>query len=486
VKGVHRNRRELLLVALALPVIVVPGYAQQEGEASSDAAAPLSDRAPSSDAIRSLLALRIDAGQESLGYVAMVRDAAGPRLVTCGTAGGPASRPLDGDTVFEIGSITKVFTALLLADAVARGEVKLTDPVEKYLPTEGRPKSFDNKPISLLDLVTYTSGLPRVPTNLRPQDKENPYADYTVKQLYKFLSEYTPRYYPGSHYEYANLGFGLLGHILALRAGLSYEELVVSRICEPLGLSDTRITLSPAMRMRLAQGHDNSLHPAPDWDLPTLAGAGALRSTANDMMRFLDAAQGKRKTDLTPAFQSLLEVRRQTDGNGIYAAAGWFVETAHNDELVVKDGGTGGYSSFIGYSARTGIATVLLSNTGYLAPPFIANWSTTGALGRHLLNPNSPLPALHRQVPIDPAKLAAYAGRYPLTPRFVLTVTPRDGRLMVQATGQDEYEVYPESDTRFFYRVVNAQITFELAPDGTAAALVLHQNGRDRRGIRSP
>jgi serine-type D-Ala-D-Ala carboxypeptidase/endopeptidase len=129
---------------------------------------------------------------------------------------------------------------------------------------------------------------------------------------------------------------------------------------------------------------------------------------------------------------------------------------------------------------------VLLSNTGYLAPPFIANWSTTGALGRHLLNPNSPLPALHRQVPIDPAKLAAYAGRYPLTPRFVLTVTPRDGRLMVQATGQDEYEVYPESDTRFFYRVVNAQITFELAPDGTAAALVLHQNGRDRRGIRSP
>jgi len=175
-----------------------------------------------------LLALRVDAGQESLGYVALVRDDAGPRLVTCGTAGEPQSHPLDADTVFEIGSITKVFTALLLADTVARGEVKLTDPVEKYLPAEGRPKSVDNKPISLLDLVTYTSGLPRLPTNFSPQDKANPYADYTVEQLYKFLSEYTPRYYPGSHYEYANLGFGLLGHVLALQAGRSYEELVVS------------------------------------------------------------------------------------------------------------------------------------------------------------------------------------------------------------------------------------------------------------------
>ena len=201
-------------------------------------------------------------------------------------------------------------------------------------------------------MVTYTSGLPSLPTNFRPRDKENPYADYTVEQLYKFLSEYASRYYPGSHYEYANLGFGLLGHVLALQAGRGYEELVVSRICEPLGLSDTRITLTPAMRERLAQGHDKSLHPVPGWDLPTLAGAGALRSTANDMMRFLDACKGKRKTDLTPAFQSLLEVRRQTDKNGVYAAAGWFVETAHNDELVAKDGGTGGYASFYRLTRR--------------------------------------------------------------------------------------------------------------------------------------
>jgi CubicO group peptidase (beta-lactamase class C family) len=260
--------------------------------------------------------------------------------------------------------------------------------------------------------------------------------------------------------------------------GRSYEELIASRICGPLGLNDTHITLTPVMRERLAQGHDTSLHAVPGWDLPSLAGAGALHSTANDMMRFLDACQGRQKSSLTPAIASLLNVRRQTDGKQIYAAAGWFVENAHNDELVVKDGGTGGYAAFIGYSARTEIAADLLSNA--------ASWTVTPALGRHLLNADYRLPTLHRQVPIDRTKLSAYTGRYPLTPRFVLTVTDKDGRLMVQATGQDEFEVFPESHTRFFYRVVDAQITFELSPDGTASALVLHQNGKDQRGVRSP
>jgi serine-type D-Ala-D-Ala carboxypeptidase/endopeptidase len=472
------HRRGLLLAALAMPVIAMPAYAQQDDEAKNDTAAPLPDKAPSSDAIHALLAERVDIGRDSVGYVALIRDADGPRLVTYGMADGSNSRPLDGDTVFEIGSITKVFTALLLADMVARGDVALTDPVAKYLPPEGQPRTFDNQDISLLDLVTYTSGLPRLPANFHPSDQANPYADYTAEQLYKFLSAYTPKYYPGSHYEYANLGFGLLGHVLSLRAGRSYEELVTSRICEPLGLNDTRITLTPTMRERFAQCHDISLHAVPGWELPTLAGAGALRSTANDMMRFLDACQGRRETSLRPALASLLKVRRQTEMKDAYVAAGWFVGTAHGDELVMKDGGTGGYATFIGYSARTGIAAVLLANT--------ASWTTNAALGRHLLNANFPLPVLRRQVSIDPVKLSAYAGRYPLTPQFVLTVTAKDGHLMVQATGQDEYEVFPESDTRFFYRIVNAQITFELGPDGTATALVLHQNGKDQRGLRSP
>ena len=461
----HRlpGRRSLILGSLAAPAFAAE-------------AAP----GPASDSIEALLADRIEIGRDSVGYVAGIIDDDGRRLITTGLSDAADGRPLDGDTVFEVGSITKVFTALLLADMVARGEVAMVDPVAKYLPPEGQPRAFDGKAITLLDLVTYTSGLPRMPTNFAPKDRANPYADYTVQQLYQFVSGFTPRYYPGTHYEYANLGFGLLGHALSLRAGRGYEDLVIARICDPLGLADTRITLTPGMQARLTPGHDSELRKVSNWDLPTLAGAGALRSTANDLVRFLEACTGRRETPLQGAFASLIEVRRPANLSGTYAAAeGWFVTTAHDDELVFKDGGTGGYATFIGYSTRSRVAAVLLSNA--------AGWESTPALGRHLLNADYPLPTLNRQIAaIDAAKLAAYAGRYALTPAFVLTVTVKDGRLMVQATGQDEFEVFPESETRFFYRVVDAQITFELGPDGTASALVLHQNGRNRRGGRLP
>lgn len=470
------RRRDLLTAALASTPAAAQAATDTASQAASGTPSTSAENGPSSDAIRALLSERVEIGRQSLGYVAAVAGSEGPRLIICGRSDAENRRALDGDTVFEIGSITKVFTALLLADMAQRGEVALADPVAKYLPPEGRPREFAGTPISLLDLATYTSGLPRMPGNFHPRDPANPYADYAVPQLYSFLSSMPPQHLPGSHYEYANLGFGLLGHALALRAGRSYEELVRARICGSLGLDDTRITLTPGMRQRLAPGHNGELRRVPGWDFAALAGAGALRSTANDLLRFLDACQGRRATPLTAALASLLDVRRRT-GIGIDVAAGWFVQMGHNDELAWKDGGTGGYASFIGYSTRTRVGAVLLSNT--------AVFSTT-QLGLHLLNPAFPLPTMRRQVEIDAAALDAYAGRYALTPQFVLTVTPRDGRLMVQATGQDEFEVYPESGTRFFYRIIDAQITFEREADGAVPALVLHQNGRDRRGVRLP
>jgi serine-type D-Ala-D-Ala carboxypeptidase/endopeptidase len=473
------KRRTLLGGVLSVPVVSgVTDALGPQSVAAEDTAPMAGPKGPSSDVIRAVLENQIDPGRQSLGYVAGIIDPDGRRLITVGKSDAPDGRALDGDSVFEIGSITKVFTALLLADMVQRGEVALDDPVGKYLPPEGRPRDFDGKPMSLLDLATYTSGLPRMPGNFHPADESNPYADYTVTELYQFVSEYTPQYYPGSHYEYANLGFALLGQALALRAGRSYEELVVSRICTPLGLDDTRITLTEGMRQRLVPGHDMDLHKVPNWDLPAFAGAGALRSTANDLFRFLDACQGRRQSSLAPALASLLNVRRQTENANVFVAAGWFVVTEHGDELVWKDGGTGGYATFIGYSMRTQVAALLLSNT--------RGWASTPQLGRHLLNQAFPVPAVHRQIALDPATLPKYAGQYTITPKLVLAVTPRQGRLMVRVTGQDEYEVYPESETKFFYRVVDAQITFELGPDGKAVALVLHQNGRDRRAIRQP
>ena len=127
----------------------------------------------------------------------------------------------------------------------------------------------------LLDLATQSSGLPRMPNNFHPKDEGNPYADYTVDQMYAFLSTYQLQRDIGSQYEYSNLGVGLLGHALALRAGRSYEDLVTERVLRPLGLNDTRIVLTPSMKSRLTPGHSPSGAVVPNWDLPTLAGAGA-------------------------------------------------------------------------------------------------------------------------------------------------------------------------------------------------------------------
>jgi serine-type D-Ala-D-Ala carboxypeptidase/endopeptidase len=210
------------------------------------------------DEIRDILRDRVERARQSVGIVACAFDSSRARIVTYGGSAATNDRPLDGDTVFEIGSITKVFTSLLLTEMVTRGEVALDDPVAKYLPGNVKMPARNGKQITFLDLATYTSGLPRVPDGIS-NTADNPYAAYTVEQLYGFLSNHTLRFDPGTHYEYSNLGFGLLGHVLALRAGTGYEDLLVSRVCAPLGLADTRISLNASMRERLAQGHLSNL-----------------------------------------------------------------------------------------------------------------------------------------------------------------------------------------------------------------------------------
>ena len=465
------HRRSVLAGGLAFTAL---GLGRAWGQTSSeeDIAAVLKET------LDALLKERVDVGRESTGLVAVVLNGGRRIDAAYGRSDSADNRALDADTVFEIGSITKVFTALLLADMIVRGEVVASDPVAKFLPGNVRVPYFESTSITLLDLATYTSGLPIMPSNFTPRNAANPYADYSVEQLYDFVSNYKLRFKPGTHYEYANLGFGLLGHALALRAGKSYEELVVSRICAPLGMEDTRITLSQSMQQRLAHGHNASLEPVANWDIPTLAGAGALRSTANDLVKFLEACLGNRPSPLAPAMAMMLGERHPTERPRVEVAHGWFVSTSYRDEIAWKDGGTGGYATFIGYSTKSRRASILLSNT--------ADYGSNTKLGVHLINPAYALAKLHRQVAVDPAVLAAYVGRYELNPNFVLTVRADGNRLFVQATGQSELEAFAESETEFFSRVVDAQITFDRPEGGVAPSLTLHQNGKDRPGKRVP
>jgi CubicO group peptidase (beta-lactamase class C family) len=212
-------------------------------------------------------------------------------------------------------------------------------------------------------LATHTSGLPDIPSNLRPADELNPYADYTVEQMYAALEEYTLPRKPGEVYEYSNWGMGLLGHILALRSGMSYEELVVTRIANELGMPDTRITLTPRMQEHLAQGYRDKV-PFPLWDIPTLAGAGALRSTARDMLTYLAANMGLQESNLYPAMQITHQVRRQVNPGKMQIGLGWHIMMMYGGQKIIEHhGGTGGYASYVGFIKEKQTGAVVLTNT---------------------------------------------------------------------------------------------------------------------------
>ena len=428
---------------------------------------------PSDNDIRAILADRIDVQHQGVGIVVGIIDPSGRRVVAYGKTA-KDGKPVDADTVFEIGSITKVFTSLLLADMVQRGEVALTDPVSKYLPPNVKMPERNGKKITLIDLATHTSGLPRLPTNFHPKDAANPYADFTVTQLYDFLSTVELTRDIGSKYEYSNLGGGLLGHVLALRAGTDYETLVRTRIVAPLAMKSTAVTLSNAMKARLATGHDPALQPVSNWDIPTLAGAGALRSTANDLLTFVAANLGIVKTPLAPAMAAMLATRRPTGNPTLEIALGWHIATRNGHEIVWHNGGTGGYRSWIGFEPKSHIGVVVLSNTSTMAG--------VDDIGLHLVDPTFPLlqPAKQRQeVKVDAAVLEKYVGRYQLAPNFILAITRDGDRLFSQATGQPQFEIFAEGQRDFFVKAFDAQLTFVVDANGRATGLVLHQGGRD-------
>lgn len=402
-----------------------------------------------------------------------------PRTFTAGISG-VSGLSLDGNTVFEIGSITKAFTGALLADMVARGEVKLDDPIAKYLPKTVRVPSRNGHQITLLDLATQSSGLPRLPDNLKPADVANPYADYSVAQLYDFLSRYTLTRDPGEKYEYSNLGVGLLGHVLSLRAGKSYEDLLVERILNPLGMNDTRITLTPSMKSRMAQGFDAQGTPAHTWDLAVLAGAGALKSTANDMLKFLAANLDSTSVPLGKVLAQARVPRHDADRPGNSVGLGWHLVDVYGTPATWHNGGTGGFRTFIGMDEARHRGVIVLTNST----------NTPDDIGFHILEPKvalaaPPGPAKQRkEIALDSTKLQPLVGVYQLAPNFQIAVTREGVSLFIQATDQPKFPIFAESELEFFLKVVDAQFTFIKDANGQVNQLVLHQGGANIAGLR--
>ena len=319
-----------------------------------------------SEQMRRLLVEFVDNDRQSVGIVAGVTSAEGRVVVGYGRLSAEDPTEPDGDTVFEIGSVTKVFTSTLLADLVVRGELELDTPVQSLLGAAARMPTRGEAEITLGNLATHDSGLPRLPDNFDPADDSNPYADYDAERLYAFLSAHELRRDIGKAVEYSNVGYGLLGHALALGEGTDYETLVTERILEPLGMADTAVELTPSLGARLAPGHDERLRPAANWDLNVLAGAGALRSTVNDLLTFIEANMGLQESPLGVAMEFAHAPRVPDPALGMDLGLGWIIAVEGDRRFVWHNGATGGYSSFVGFDPKAGEGVVVLSNSANL------------------------------------------------------------------------------------------------------------------------
>ena len=355
---------------------------------------------------------------------------------------------------------------------VKEGKINWDDPVNKYLPDSLKALEKDGEKVTLRHLASHTAGLPKVPGNLQPKDNFDPYADYTVKNLYAYLQQVPLQTIPGEKINYSNTGVALLGQVLENATGKTYQELVRERILKPLQLKSAVFEgVNP--NYTRAQGYLES-EPVKDWSAKAIAPAGMLDMSAKDLMQFTLAHMGANKTKLYPNMKQVLQVQKiMSNDKGLQGglSLGWQVQVKDGDKLYWHNGGTGGFRSFTGFIPNKNKAVVILTNSVYDADPVAA----------YALGFVPELPKLRKAAKLPDNVLKQYTGVYQLAPNFNITILHEGGQLKAQATGQPSIAIYPESETRFFMKVVDAELEFK-KENGKVTSLVLHQGGRETPG----
>ena len=347
-------------------------------------------------AIRDILRRRVDVEKSTVGMAVCVVTPGRERLVAWGRERLSDARPVTSETVFEIASITKVFTALLLADMVRQGYMGLDDPVARHLPRNFHLPQLDGPRMTLADLATHTSGLPRFPpfsaVPFSPSWLEA-MARFSVADFKAWLADFRPLHPAGSTWEYSNAGYALLGMALAHRGGRPYETLLEERVIERMGLRETTFHPTEALRRRMAEGHDSELKPVPPLELGIFAAAGSLRSTPRDMSRVASAILAGSDASIAADERLLLDVRRAAPPLGGTQALGWELLNATGGAFVSKDGVSFGQAASMVFDPDRRVAIVAFSNT---LPDLRSSTPSGGGVGtadiaRHLLRPQIPL-----------------------------------------------------------------------------------------------
>ncbi len=428
------------------------------------------------NAIAAFLQHRVEVEKRDVGMVVGIVDPHGSSIIGYGTLDNSTDREVDGDTVFEIGSITKTFTGVLLQDMVDRGQMKLDDPVAQYLPLSLKVPTYHGRQITLLELATHTSGLPDGPDNLAPKRADNSRADYSFEKLAAFVSGYKLTREPGTKYEYSTVGIALLGQAIARKARTNYESLVVERICRPLNMNSTRITLMPELTPRFARGHNYYGYRVSHTDWGALSGGAALRSTARDLVRYVSANLGLTRSSLSsvlekthvPQFHAYLE----TDSDvATDVGLTWMIMRDSGDATLIGHGGlTRGFTTFIGFDMARHRGVVVLCNSLDL---------DASRIGRVLLESEWNSDLRPKGIKLIGPTADRYVGQYKISPaqalgslaRHGIGIRRERGRLFIQVTGPATWpkhvltppvtdELVPESESVFFERLSGLPITF--------------------------
>jgi serine-type D-Ala-D-Ala carboxypeptidase/endopeptidase len=470
-----------LKVLILLPFLVSFSDLTVGGNAANASTAPAGSRQtsfPSDADIHALLVQRVRdlrGDKTGIGIVVGVIGPQGRRVISYGQSGN--SRPLDVDTAFEIGSVSKVFTALLLADMVQRGEVALTDPVTKYLPSNRSIPERKGRSITLVDLATHTSGLPFMPDDL-PEFSDVAAAKDADAKIYGFVARTVPADI-GTQWSYSNIGYWLLAKAMAFRENEDYETLLRERILVPLQLNETAVAVSPALKRKLAVGHNAILQPAPLFSSVPVYGAmssaGGLVSTTNDLLSFLGYFLGYEPSSLAPSMASMLRTQRPMGGDK--QALGWAVSGSGPEQVIFHEGGSFGYVSDVICSPARRIGVVILSN----------QMADVSDIARHLLRPTAPIerprPTKHTEVVVDGVKLEAYQGRYE-GPEGVgaFSVTRPSGKDLAIKVPNDwglpRLYLHPYSATDFFVTEIPLRVSFQITNARVTGILVYPPRGQ--------
>ncbi len=418
-----------------------------------------------------LLAARIDVQRRGTGGALSITRDGRSVFTSHGTTRADADEAITAETTFQIASLTKIFTAFLLADAVARGEVALDDPLTPTLSYQGRA-------VTLLDLATHTSGLPLRPQSRVDRSQDNPYAGYAVADLRTDIAAAQLTRAPGEQFEYSNFGYALLGWALSERIGRPYERLLEERILRPLGMRSTTFAPNSAMLERLVQGYDTEWTPMRPWDFGALAPAGGLYSTVADLQKFLSLWTQNRGR-MSDTARSMFTPSRPSRDEDTRMALGWRVRTRNGRQIAWSNGNGGGVRAFM--------ATTIGDQTGVIGFANMATGVGVDDIGFHVLDPServdvAPIP-VRVAITVAPAVLDRYVGTYAYAPDDTLTIVRAGDGLAIQQGGQF-INLLAETERLFFIRELDATLDFAQADRGASPSFTLTQQGQSFLYVR--